>query len=70
MLNTAYVNTQMSRMKQSFLVPSAETYVKSTIATLGLPGGAVGRAYVSTPYIGHAVAQWFTDRCVDRSRRR
>jgi 17beta-estradiol 17-dehydrogenase / very-long-chain 3-oxoacyl-CoA reductase len=47
-------------MKQSLLVPSARAYVKSAIATLGLPGGAVGKAYVSTPYIGHAIAQWFT----------
>jgi len=41
-------------MKKSFLVPTAKTYVKSAIATLGLPGGAVGKAYISAPFIGHA----------------
>lgn len=48
----------MSRMKRSLLVPTAKMYVSSALATLGLPGGAVGKAYVSTPYIGHAIAQW------------
>lgn len=44
------------------MTPSPKTYVSSVLRTIGLEGGAIGKAYVSTGYLAHALVQWFVDR--------
>lgn len=49
----------MSRIKKpTFMIPSASAWVRSALSYPGLAGGAVGRSYVSTPHLSHAIAQW------------
>ncbi|EGG12577.1 uncharacterized protein MELLADRAFT_46292 [Melampsora larici-populina 98AG31] len=63
LLNTYFVASEMSKIrKSSFMIPSPKTYVKSVLDTIGLQGGAIGKAYISTGYLAHALVQWFVDR--------
>ncbi|KAG0149191.1 hypothetical protein CROQUDRAFT_654020 [Cronartium quercuum f. sp. fusiforme G11] len=63
LLNTYFVASEMSKIrKSSFMIPSPKTYVRSVLSTLGLQGGAIGKAYISTGYLAHALVQWFVDR--------
>ncbi|KAH9812571.1 hypothetical protein DFH28DRAFT_1129876 [Melampsora americana] len=63
LLNTYFVASEMSKIrKSSFMIPSPKTYVRSVLSTIGLQGGAIGKAYISTGYLAHALVQWFVDR--------
>ncbi|KZV96249.1 NAD(P)-binding protein [Exidia glandulosa HHB12029] len=42
----------------SFTVPSSERFARGVLASLGLQGGAVGRAFVMTPYWSHALLEF------------
>jgi 17beta-estradiol 17-dehydrogenase / very-long-chain 3-oxoacyl-CoA reductase len=49
----------MSKIRKSSLfVPTAKAFVKSTLSSLSLPGGAQGRPYEMTPYWSHAIADY------------
>lgn len=43
------------------MTPTPKAYVKSALSHIGLPCGAVGHPYVSTPYWSHAIIQWLVD---------
>ena len=47
----------MSRMPVSWLVPTANTYVKTVLGTFGLAGGST-QCHVATPYLPHAFLLW------------
>lgn len=50
-----FVSTKMSKIrKTSALVPSPDAFVRSTLASIGLSKGALGRPGESTPYWSHA----------------
>lgn len=51
-----------NEIRASFMVPSGARFVRSVLASIGLPGGAVGRAFVWTPYWSHALLE-FVVRC-------
>ena len=60
--NTHFVVSNMSKIrKPSPLVPTPKAYVRSVLAKIGLPCGALftGRPFVSTPYWSHALLDWF-----------
>lgn len=61
-VNTHFVVSNMSKIrKSSALVPTPKSYVRSVLAKIGLPCGALftGRPFVSTPYWSHALLDWF-----------
>ena len=61
-VNTHFVVSNMSKIrKPSPLVPTPKAYVRSVLAKIGLPCGALftGRPFVSTPYWSHALLDWF-----------
>ncbi|RXK37719.1 hypothetical protein M231_04968 [Tremella mesenterica] len=57
----AFVISNMSKIRKSSLtVPTARKFVRSTLSSLGLPGGAQGRASTMTPYWAHAIMDYAT----------
>ena len=51
--------TNMSKIrKTSLFVPSASTFVASTLASISLPRGAQGRPHEMTPFWSHAVVDY------------
>jgi 17beta-estradiol 17-dehydrogenase / very-long-chain 3-oxoacyl-CoA reductase len=59
------VTTAMSKIrKTSLFVPNPRNFVKATLRSIGLSGGAQGRAYTSTPFWGHALIQWWLENSV------
>ncbi|CAH7682694.1 hypothetical protein BY996DRAFT_4573510 [Phakopsora pachyrhizi] len=68
LLNTYFVASEMSKIKRpSFLIPSPKQYVRSVLKNLGLPGGAIGKSYISTTYLSHGIVQWIIDRFFSES---
>ncbi|KAI9023522.1 hypothetical protein CLU79DRAFT_748925 [Phycomyces nitens] len=60
-INTYFVVSAMSKIrKPSFLIPLPKPYVATVLSKIGLGCGA-GTPYTSTPYPGHAVANWLID---------
>ncbi|KAF2836025.1 NAD(P)-binding protein [Patellaria atrata CBS 101060] len=54
------VTSAMSKIrKTSVLIPAPRPFVQSTLAKIGLPGGAVGVPDTLTPYWSHGLAYWF-----------
>lgn len=54
-----FVSTKMSKIrKTSALVPSPDAFVKSTLGSIGLNKGAMGRLGESTPYWSHAIMDY------------
>lgn len=55
-------NRQVSNMSKirrpSLFVPTPAAFVRSTLSSIGLSGGAQGRAFEMTPYPTHAVADY------------
>jgi 17beta-estradiol 17-dehydrogenase / very-long-chain 3-oxoacyl-CoA reductase len=50
----------MSKIRRASLsAPSAKDFVRSTLSSIGLSGGAQGRAYEMTPYWVHALLDYF-----------
>jgi 17beta-estradiol 17-dehydrogenase / very-long-chain 3-oxoacyl-CoA reductase len=43
------------------MTPTPKAYVKAALSHIGLPCGAIGHPYVSTPYWSHAIIQWLVD---------
>ncbi|GMK58435.1 hypothetical protein CspeluHIS016_0504670 [Cutaneotrichosporon spelunceum] len=59
MVFPAFVVSNMSKIrKPSLTVPTAQTFVKSTLGAIGAERGAQGRMYESTPYPAHAVMDY------------
>jgi len=53
--------SNMSKIRRtSLLVPSAASWVNSTLASIGLPRGAQGRPHEMTPYWTHALLDYAT----------
>lgn len=53
------VTSAMSKIRRSsMMVPSAKTFVRSVLSSLGRTGGAQGWGWTSTPYWTHALMQW------------
>ena len=51
----------MSKIRRaSALVPTPKSWVRTTLSSLGLAGGAQGRAHEMTPYWTHALLDYFT----------
>src|ERR1700694_2093687 len=49
----------MSRIRRpSITTPLPSTYVRSVLAHIGQPCGALGRPYTTTPFWSHAIADW------------
>lgn len=48
--------------RPTFVIPTAKSYVRSALANVGLSNGAIGKAFVSTPYFPHSLIQWAVDR--------
>ena len=56
------VTTAMSKVRRpSLIVPSARAFAKSALAKIGLPAGAQGRPFTSTPFWTHAIAHWWLE---------
>jgi NAD(P)-dependent dehydrogenase (short-subunit alcohol dehydrogenase family) len=54
-----FVVSNMSKIRRpSMLIPTAPTFVRATLASIGQARGAGGRPYTSTPYYGHALFDW------------
>ena len=45
--------------RTSWLVPSAESWVRTTLASVNVSGGAIGEAVTSVPYWSHAIVYYF-----------
>jgi 17beta-estradiol 17-dehydrogenase / very-long-chain 3-oxoacyl-CoA reductase len=59
------VTSAMSKIKRtSLFVPNPRQFAKATLRTIGLGGGSQGRAYTSTPWWSHAIAQWWLENAV------
>lgn len=53
------VTSAMSKIRRpSLLVPSARSFVRSVLGSVGRTGGAQGWGWTSTPYWTHALMQW------------
>ena len=49
----------MSKIRRSSLfVPTPAAFVRSTLTSIGRPGGAQGRAFEMTPYPTHALLDY------------
>ncbi|KAI0081268.1 3-ketoacyl-CoA reductase [Panus rudis PR-1116 ss-1] len=60
-LNTYFVVSNLSKIrKPSLMIPTPKAYVRSVLAKVGLPCGALftGRPHVVTPYWSHALLDW------------
>ncbi|KZV96284.1 NAD(P)-binding protein [Exidia glandulosa HHB12029] len=71
-INTGYVAPGMhNEISETFFTPKGARFVRSVLASIGLPGGAIGRKFVWTPYWSHALLEFFLrsfgfiDRAVD-----
>ena len=46
----------MSKIRRaSLIVPTPRTYVRAALSKIGVPGGALGKPYTSTPYWVHSI---------------
>lgn len=66
LVNTYFVVSNMSKIrKPTVMIPMPRPFVKSVLAKIGLPCGALytGRPYVSTPYWSHALLDYFIVCC-------
>lgn len=60
-LNTYFVVSNMSKIRRATITtPMPKPYVKSVLAKIGLPCGALwtGRPTVSSPYWSHSIVDW------------
>ncbi|KAJ3486372.1 hypothetical protein NLI96_g4279 [Meripilus lineatus] len=60
-LNTYFVVSNLSKIrKPSVMIPTPKAYVRSVLAKVGLPCGALftGRPHVSSPFWSHAMLDW------------
>lgn len=54
------VTSAMSKVSRtSLLIPSPKRFVRATLSSIGLHGGAQGISATSTPYWTHAILHWF-----------
>lgn len=68
LVNTYFVVSNMSKIRRSSaMIPLPKPYVRQVLSTLGRPVGAVGRAFTSTPWPGHALMDWALSRFVPQS---
>jgi len=59
----AQVSNLSKIRKPSLFIPMPKAYVKSVLSHIGTQVGATGSMpYMSTPYLGHALVQYFVDR--------
>ncbi|KAF8531611.1 3-ketoacyl-CoA reductase [Gautieria morchelliformis] len=57
LLNTYFVVSSMSKIRRpSVAVPTPKIYVRAALSKIGVPGGALGKPYTSTPYWAHSLA--------------
>jgi len=50
----------MSKIRRaSLVVPTPKVYVRAALSKIGVPGGAYGKPYTSTPYWSHSLADAF-----------
>jgi 17beta-estradiol 17-dehydrogenase / very-long-chain 3-oxoacyl-CoA reductase len=67
-----------SEKRPTLLNPTAESFVRSTLSSIGVPRGAQGRVHEMTPYWSHAifdysmgaggwVGNWFGERLVQKT---
>lgn len=48
--------SSMSKIRRASLtVPTPRTYVRAALSKIGVPGGALGKPYTSTPYWVHSI---------------
>ncbi|OZJ05259.1 hypothetical protein BZG36_01947 [Bifiguratus adelaidae] len=60
-INTYFVVSSMSKIRRpTWLIPMPKPYVKSVLNKIGVSGGAA-IPFGSTPYSGHALANWAID---------
>ncbi|KAF9585785.1 hypothetical protein BGW38_000761 [Lunasporangiospora selenospora] len=66
-VNTFFVVSAMSKIrKASMLIPFPKPYVRAVLGQIGISGGA-STPFTSTPYYGHALANWVIDNLFTRS---
>ncbi|KAF9435225.1 hypothetical protein BGZ76_006682 [Entomortierella beljakovae] len=60
-VNAYFIVSAMSKVRRATaLIPMPNTYVRSVLNKIGVPGGA-GTPFTSSPYYGHAVLNWIVD---------
>lgn len=68
LVNTYFVVSNMSKIRRSTrLIPLPGDFVRQVLGTLGRPVGAVGRAFTSTPWPGHALMDYALSHWVPQS---
>ncbi|KAF8515357.1 3-ketoacyl-CoA reductase [Hysterangium stoloniferum] len=56
LLNTYFVVSSMSKIRRaSISAPTPKVYVRAALSKIGVPGGALGKPYTSTPYWSHSL---------------
>ncbi|WWC88981.1 uncharacterized protein L201_003896 [Kwoniella dendrophila CBS 6074] len=59
LVQAAFVVSNMSKIRRSSaLVPTANSFVKSTLSSFGQPRGSQGRPYERTPFWSHAILDY------------
>ncbi|RKP10556.1 hypothetical protein THASP1DRAFT_12675, partial [Thamnocephalis sphaerospora] len=65
-LDAYFIVSNMSKVRRaSYMIPTADTYVKQVLKRIGLLGGA-GVPYASSPYLPHAIISWAVERLLPR----
>lgn len=59
------VTSAMSKIRRpSAMIPNPRNFVKTTLAKVGLAGGARNAAFTSTPFWSHAIMQWWIENTI------
>jgi len=67
LVNTYFVVSSLSKIRRPNLVtPRPKEYVQSVLARIGVPCGALGRPYTSTPYWSHSIGDWLVTNYVPK----
>ncbi|KAI8054998.1 hypothetical protein BDF22DRAFT_674774 [Syncephalis plumigaleata] len=65
-INAYFVVSSMSKIRRaSYMIPSADTYVRQSLKRIGLHGGSAV-PFNNSPYLPHAVIDWLVERVLPR----
>jgi 17beta-estradiol 17-dehydrogenase / very-long-chain 3-oxoacyl-CoA reductase len=61
-INAYFIVSNMSKIRRaSYMIPSADTYVRQSLKRIGLHGGSAV-PFNNSPYLPHAVIDWLVER--------